>query len=252
MRALVLLLIALMGLSCGLGAAFADASGIALGVRQDARAETKADTKVLQVGADVFIGDRVITDARGQVQIKFSDSTRLVVGPNSALVIEDYLLRNDGSGGKFAVNALSGTFRFVTGGAPKDRYLIETPTGTIGVRGTAFDFNVKADHFSLILFHGAVVICNLARQCVTVDDFCEVGMADRSDASLLGLTTTMSEADRRQMRGMFPYAVNESPLLGAFRVAQARDCFNRADNSPTSDPTAPDADTDEPQPNNRQ
>ena len=88
------------------------------------------------VGSDIFIGDQVVTDARGLVQIKFSDNTKLVVGPNSSLVIEDYLLREDGSGGKLAINALSGTFRFVTGGAAKDRYLIETPTGTIGVRGT--------------------------------------------------------------------------------------------------------------------
>src|SRR5690606_34683041 len=130
------------------------------GVDQDARAETRAEMKVLQVGSDIFIGDRVITDARGLVQIRFSDTSRLVVGPNSALVIEDYLLREDGSGGKFAIDALSGTFRFVTGGAPKHRYLISTPTGTIGVRGTAFDFNVRRGSFSLLLFHGQVVICN--------------------------------------------------------------------------------------------
>src|SRR5690606_42119301 len=84
------------------------------------------------------IGDRVVTGPSGQVQILFSDRTELVVGPRSALLIEDYLLRNDGSAGKFAINALSGTFRFVTGGAPKDSYVIKTPTGTIGVRGTAF------------------------------------------------------------------------------------------------------------------
>ena len=40
----------------------------------------------------------------------------------------------DESAGRFAINALSGTFRFTTGRAPKDRYVIETPTGTIGVR----------------------------------------------------------------------------------------------------------------------
>ncbi|MBN9053790.1 MAG: FecR domain-containing protein, partial [Rhizobiales bacterium] len=132
----------------------ASGSGTALGVDQSARLQDKQGAKTLVVGSDVFIGDRVVTDAKGLVQIRFSDRTKLVVGPRSSLVIEDYLLRDDGSGGKFAINALSGTFRFITGGAPKDRYQITTPTGTIGVRGTAFDLNVHPDHFSLLLFHG--------------------------------------------------------------------------------------------------
>lgn len=207
------------------------ASGTAVGVDPAARLEDKAGTKTLVVGTDVFIGDRVVTDAKGLVQIRFSDRTKLVVGPRSALVIEDYLLREDGSGGKFAINALSGTFRFVTGGAPKDRYEINTPTGTIGVRGTAFDLNVKEDHYSLLLFHGAVVICNKAGKCITVDDFCDVGMADLSDAKLLGNAEDFVGAERTSMRGMFPWAVSESDLMGPFWVAQARECLNRSPNT---------------------
>jgi hypothetical protein len=217
----------LLGLGLSAGAALADPPGKALAVDQDARAQTQAEIKQLTVGADIFIGDRVITDSRGLVQIRFADSTRLVVGPNSALLIEDYLLRDNGSGGKLAINALSGTFRFVTGGAPKDRYLIETPTGTIGVRGTGFDLNVLPDHFSLMLYHGAVVLCNKSNECVTVDDICEIGMADLTEAQLLGISTEMTQAERDQMRGMFPYAVNEGDLLGQFRIAQARECLNR-------------------------
>ncbi len=204
------------------------ASGTALGVDPAARLEAKAGTKTLVIGTDVFIGDRVVTDAKGLVQIKFSDRTELVVGPRSSLVIEDYLLREDGSGGKFAINALSGTFRFVTGGAPKDRYLITTPTGTIGVRGTAFDLNVHDDHASLLLFHGAVIMCNLDNKCITVDDFCDVGMFDFTEAKLLGNTDDFVGTERTSMRGMFPWAVSESDLMSAFRVAQARECLNRA------------------------
>lgn len=250
MRAWVLLFGVLMGLSLSPGVVLADPSGKALGVDQDARAQTKAEIKQLTVGADIFIGDRVITDARGLVQIKFSDNTKLVVGPNSALLIEDYLLRDDGSGGKFAINALSGTFRFVTGGAPKDRYLIETPTGTIGVRGTGFDLNVRPDHFSAMLYHGAVVVCNRSNECVTVDDICEIGMADLSEAQILGVATEMTQAEREQMRGMFPYAVNEGDLLGQFRIAQARECLNRPVTPTVQDPISQPG-RPEPNPDNR-
>ena len=227
MRALGLLVSLVLGLSLFSGAAYADASGKALGVDQDAKAETKAGVKELTVGADIFIGDKVVTDARGLVQIRFSDATKLVVGPNSSLVIEDYLLREDGSGGKLALNALSGTFRFITGGAPKDRYLIETPTGTIGVRGTALDLKGDGSHFTTIVLHGAIVICNKANKCVTLDDVCDIGMVDLSEASILGNSREMTQAERDQMWAMFPWIDNQGDLIGQFRVAQARECFNR-------------------------
>ena len=236
MRSLGLLFTLLLGLGLGSGAALADASGKALGVDPDAKAETRAGIKELIVGSDIFIGDKVVTDARGLVQIRFSDSTKLVVGPNSSLVIEDYLLREDGSGGKLALNALSGTFRFITGGAPKDRYLIETPTGTIGVRGTALDIKGDGSHFTTIVLHGSIIICNLANECVTLDDICDIGMVDVSEASILGNSREMTQAERDQMRAMFPWVTSDGDLLGAFRVVQARECLNR--------PVVPPEDTD--------
>ncbi|MGV3489810.1 MAG: FecR family protein [Devosia sp.] len=222
-----LALLAVLLVSLGIGPAWA-ASGTALGVDPDARLEDKAGAKTLVVGTDVFIGDRVITDAAGLVQIRFGDRTELTVGPSSSLVIEDYLLREDGSAGKFAINALSGTFRFVTGRSPKDSYDIKTPTGIIGVRGTAFDLNVKSDHSSAMIYHGAIVMCNTAGQCVTVSETCDVGMFDQAGASIVGNGNDFEGAERASMRNMFPYAVDESPLRGDFRVDGARECLNRA------------------------
>jgi len=227
MRAMGLLFSVLVGLGLCTGSALADASGKALGVDQNARAETRDSVKQLTVGSDLFIGDRVVTDARGLVQIRFSDSTRLVVGPNSSLVLEDYLLREDGSGGKLAVNALSGTFRFITGGAPKDRYLIQTPTGTIGVRGTALEMKGDRRGFSTIVLHGSIVICNLANKCVTLEDVCDVGVVNVSDATIVGNSREMTQGEREQLRAMFPWVTNDGRLLGPFRVVEGRECFNR-------------------------
>ncbi|OEO31312.1 hypothetical protein VW23_016635 [Devosia insulae DS-56] len=203
------------------------ASGKALGVDPAAAVETKTDSKTLTVGAEIFIGDRVVTGAKGQVQIKFSDQTELVVGPNSALLIEDYLLRNDESAGKFAINALSGTFRFTTGRAPKDRYIIETPTGTIGVRGTSFDFNSSTQETKVLLYHGQVVLCNLSNTCVTLDDTCELGAYDLGKSEILGHTDDFKGADRDDLKANFKYAQSQAPLLGAFRVEEAKECFQK-------------------------
>lgn len=210
----------------GAGAAMA-ASGTALGVDPAAQAERGNTSETLVVGADIFIGDRVVTGAAGQVQIKFSDSTELVVGPSSALLIEDYLLRNDGSAGQLAVNALAGSFRFVTGSASKDRYRINTPTGTIGVRGTAFDFFVNSLITSVLLYDGAVVFCNNAGDCETLAKVCELGQFDSSEAQLVGHTDTVSGADRDRLKAMFRYAQSQLPLLREFRVNEADRCLKR-------------------------
>ena len=216
--------VALVALSLGSGAMAA--GGIALGVRPAATAATGAETRVLQVGADLFIGDRVITGDNGQVQIKFDDETELVVGPNSSMLLEDYLLRADGSAGKLAINALSGTFRFVTGTAPKDKYLIKTPTGTIGVRGTALDFNVDEAGTKVLLYHGAVILCNLKNICVTLDGTCEIGEYDLADSQILGPTSDFDGQDRQDLKAMFKYSESQTPLLREFWVEKARECLN--------------------------
>ncbi len=202
--------------------------GSALGVDAGATALTGSKLRTLTVGADLFIGDKVETDASGLVQIRFADTTELVVGPNSSLVLEDYLLRSDGSPGKLAVNALAGTCRFVTGNAPKDRYEINTPTGTIGVRGTAFDFNVIAGgETSVLLYHGAATLCSRSAACVTLDDTCEVGQYDMRESEIVGLTRKVDAETRAELRTAFRYADSQKPLLREFRVRSAENCLKQ-------------------------
>src|SRR5215207_8714863 len=156
--------------------ALADGAGSALGVKQQAAALLSGETRTLRVGSDIFIGDRVETGPQGQVQILFGDNTELVIGPSAALTIDDYLIRNDGTAGKLAVDILSGAFRFATGDSAKNRYTIGTPTGTIGVRGTQFDGWIGKDGIPYVIRHGGtVILCDDANDCDVLDDICEVG-----------------------------------------------------------------------------
>jgi hypothetical protein len=224
----MLKLLAPLVLLLALGGGVAQAAGgKALGVDPAAEARGKT-TRTLVVGADVFIGDRIVTGPEGQVQILFDDKTELVVGPRSALLLEDYLLRDDGSAGKLAINALSGSFRFVTGGAAKDRYAITTPTGTIGIRGTAFDFFVDTDDTSVLVYHGVVRLCSLGQQCVDLSAICEVGQYNSSRAAAVGRTNELSSTTRETLTGMFRYAVSQLPLLSEFKVSGAEQCLRRS------------------------
>lgn len=223
MNKFVALLFVAFLLSCGQTTA-AGTTGSALAVDVDARAELGSTVRVLTAGANLAIGETVITDAHGLVQIKFSDETELAVGPNSQLVLEDYLLRSDGSVGKLAINALSGSFRFVTGNSKKDDYAIKTPTGTIGIRGTAFDFFVATGVTRVLMYHGTAILCGTGGSCVTMAGTCEVGQTDSTQSQLLGTAYAADNTQRETLRQNFRYADNQQPLLASFRVDQVPEC----------------------------
>lgn len=217
MRLLSLGLAALFTLIAS-GAVTAADTGTAVGVTPDAAARGTGGNRTLRVGSDIAVGETVVTDRRGQVQIVFADDTHLVVGPGSSLLIEQYLLRGNGTASTFAINALSGSFRFVTGKSPKAAYEIRTPTATIGVRGTAFDFTVdRLNLTTLVLFHGAVRLCTLDGECVTLSTRCQVGAADMLQALQVRAAASL--------RDQFPYIRSQRPLLVDFRVAGAEQCL---------------------------
>lgn len=237
-------------LAGGAGTAWADASGQAVGVNPQAEAEAKSGTRLLTVGTDVFIGDRVVTGAEGQVQIKFSDNTKLVVGPSSALLIEDYLIRNNGSAGKFAINALNGTFRFVTGNAPKDSYVINTPTGTIGVRGTVVELRVFGDLTHFMVTEGKAFGCPKGGgECVELENVCEYGTIAMTSAESFGHADEITGEQRDQIKEFFKYANNQMPLLRPFRVEDAERCLRRpAPTGGTPSSVAPGGESSDPMP----
>lgn len=216
--------------------AHAGAAGSALGVKPQADAQLSGETRTLVVGSDIFIGDLVQTGPNGQVQILFADNTELVLGPSSALTIEDYLIRNDGTAGKLAVDILSGAFRFATGDSAKNRYTIGTPTGTIGVRGTEFDGWIGMDGIPYVIRHGGtVILCNDANQCDVLDDICEVGKITRAAVEIVGDSRESKGQTRATYKRWFRYTDNQSPLLRQFWFPRARDCLNTS----VADPTDP-------------
>ncbi|MDO8359715.1 MAG: FecR family protein [Devosia sp.] len=223
--------------------ALAEAAGSAKGVKPAADAERDGTIETLVVGSDIFIGDLVETGPKGQVQILFADNTELVVGPHSSLKVEDYLIRNDGSAGRLVVNMLAGSFRFATGDSAKNRYELNTPTGTIGVRGTGFDsFIDRLDGTTRILhYHGIVHFCSLSNVCEDLSELCTLGEFDSGDARVVGDTRTIKGDARAQLKGEFIYAGNQGPLLRQFWMANSYDCLH----NPPAGPLIEDSGTDD-------
>ena len=84
---------------------------------------------------------------QGKVGLTFADNTKVQVTENSKLVIDDFVYDpNSKKGGKLAVNIALGTVRYASGQIAKNNpqaVAVNTPSATIGVRGT--DFTAAVD-----------------------------------------------------------------------------------------------------------
>ncbi len=150
-------------------AASEESVGEALAVIDQASTSGVVGERTLAVGMQVYLRERVKTDSGGQAQLLFGDGTRMVVGPNSEMLLDEFVFRAGAKENQFTVRALNGAFRFITGEAQKDAYLIYTPSATIGVRGTIFDFSVTPGETNLLLLHGGATVCGNDGKCTLAD-----------------------------------------------------------------------------------
>lgn len=112
-------------------------------VPQATGAPPQQQPRVLQVGVDMFQNERVQTGGEGRAQLLFVDGTALTVGPNSDIVLDEYVYDPAAGTGNLALSATRGVFRVVGGKISKGSPItIRTPTVTIGVRGGVALLNV--------------------------------------------------------------------------------------------------------------
>ncbi|MBM3532592.1 MAG: hypothetical protein FJX60_06100 [Alphaproteobacteria bacterium] len=111
--------------------------GVAAAVNQQLTGTPPAAAgRVVNIGNDVFPRERLVTDARGQAQMLFLDGSAFTVGPDSDLVLDEFVYDPASGTGKLAATAAKGVVRFVGGKLSKNQPVtITTPTATIGIRG---------------------------------------------------------------------------------------------------------------------
>ncbi|OCP10206.1 MULTISPECIES: FecR domain-containing protein [unclassified Ensifer] len=108
----------------------------------------------------VYRDERISTSKSGLGQFVFEDGTKLAVGWGSSVVIDKFVYDGKKSVKKLTIMAAKGTFRWISGKSGHSAYEIVTPAGTIGVRGTAFDFYVGRDGTTaVVLLSGAADFC---------------------------------------------------------------------------------------------
>ncbi|HYD94082.1 MAG TPA: FecR family protein [Noviherbaspirillum sp.] len=104
----------------------------------------KADgsAKVLSLKSAVEQGDTLISEKSTYARIKFIDNSEITLKPGTQLKIDDFSFEEDKpEKDSAAFNLVKGGLRAVTGTLGKrnkEKFGMNTPTATIGIRGTTF------------------------------------------------------------------------------------------------------------------
>ncbi len=92
-------------------------------------------------GTRLFPGDVLRTGAEGAMGIVLQDNTLLSLGPESELVLDEFVFEPREKRFSLVARMVKGTFSFLSGLIGKlspESARIETPVGTVGIRGTRF------------------------------------------------------------------------------------------------------------------
>jgi hypothetical protein len=122
---------------------------------------THADgvTETITNGTAIYQSDIIETDATGAVNISFIDDTSFAVSEGARLVIDEYIYDPQTQSGETNFSVLKGVFVFTSGLIGRDDpddVKIETPAGSIGIRGTIIAGNVDSGEITVV--EGAIVL----------------------------------------------------------------------------------------------
>lgn len=135
--------LALLGLAAmTLPALSAQQAGVAAGVIGNLRVSEgeRPAPEAVKSGMDMLLGDRVNSAAASRMQVLLLDETVFTIGPDSDLVIDEFVYDPSSQAGRLTANFTKGVLRYVSGKVAATNptaVTIRSRDATIGVRGTA-------------------------------------------------------------------------------------------------------------------
>jgi hypothetical protein len=225
------------------GSAFgAEAVGSTVAAEDTVEGQGAVGDRVIARADPIYRDERLRANETGLGQFELSDGTKLVLGRNAQITVDKYVAGGTGSPASITLNAVAGSFRFITGHSDKNAYRIHTPQGTIGVRGTAFEGSIVDTRINLLLQNGQVWFCNRDAapgamplrieptadmpapmgddNCRWLNNPCELLVAD-AHGPLDQPRTATDIYTPEQLRDLFPISDKEEQLQASFRLDSA-------------------------------
>lgn len=126
----------------------AEVAGVVERLQGDAQIINSSGSKNVTLKGEVFEGDKILTNNNSEMLVRMSDGSVFSIRPNSNMEVTHYHFEIDdksSANSNILIKLIKGGFRTVTGAIGKRNPLkvrINTPTATIGVRGTDFELAV--------------------------------------------------------------------------------------------------------------
>ncbi len=141
-----------MGVVLALALLSAPARAEIVGQVKDARGPVTAGRDgadiALLAGDDIHLNDDLRTGSGATLGVSLNDGTRLSLGPNGRLTVDRFLYDPGAEKMGLGLTFLNGTLQYISGRiakvSPQD-VTVDTPTGTIGIRGTRFLLKVSGE-----------------------------------------------------------------------------------------------------------
>ena len=100
----------------------------------------------VKIGDLIYRGDMIETGSDGGLGITFTDGTSFNVSGNARMEVDDFVYDPNGHSNSTLFKLTTGTFTFIAGAIAKTGDMkVDTPVGTIGIRGTAPRIEILKD-----------------------------------------------------------------------------------------------------------
>jgi len=135
-----------------------DTVGKTIVAQGEVDANYQQDIRQLKRRSPIFMLDTINTGEHSNTQIRMVDGGLLSLQQQTQLVVKNYQFDQQTHDGSVSLNLLKGGLRTVTGALKKgqDRYQMQTPVASIGVRGTHYEAELVKNDLYLSVWDGAI------------------------------------------------------------------------------------------------
>ncbi len=122
-----------------------EAIGAVIALEGNALATTEEADRPLQIDSPIYVGDTIKVGSSSRLQIRYSDGGLLNLIPDTEYKIKSYQYKKLFKKDHYFAELVKGGFRSLSGSIAKknpQEYEVETPTSTLGLRGTTVEARI--------------------------------------------------------------------------------------------------------------
>ncbi len=169
--------------------------GVATKVVREALARTI--NKRLKSGDGLGFNEVVSTGDASAIQVRFNDASNLILGEDAEIILDSMVYQPNTATISGTFRVLSGVLRFKAAETKLD-LVINTPSGTIGIRGTEFDLLTTPTETEIDMLEGVVQVTS-ASGTATVSAGQTYRMSAASAGFLSGPSAAMRQASAKML-----------------------------------------------------